>query len=191
MHLVEAFHPLEHVAVARGTPAGRNARTIGVSALAARVVALLDAGEPGIACASLWSRSAPGARGNGRVVGTVELARPRHDASGIRDVEVARARALELMAGVVAEERARGGTAGEGWPGVAELSSLLRDGDDLEALRREAEALLDRQAAALDVVRYTLLQRGCWFDHLDRARALAERRRGVERVALPFRVEAA
>src|SRR5689334_5088515 len=104
---VEAFHPVERVAVARSTPAGRNARAVAASVLAARVVALLDAGAPGIACASLWSRSAPCARGNGRIIGTVELARPRHDTSGILGGEAVQAWALELMAGVVAEERAR------------------------------------------------------------------------------------
>jgi hypothetical protein len=116
---VEIFHPVERVAVTKGTPAGRNARAIGASVLAAQVVALLDADQPGIACASLWSRSVPSVRGNGRVVGTVELARPRRDASGTLDGEAARARALEVMASVVAEEQARGRPAGEDWPGVA------------------------------------------------------------------------
>ena len=43
----------------------------------------------------------------------------------------------------------------------------------------------------MDAVRYTLLSRGCWFDHMDGARDLAERRRGLGRVVLPFRVWAA
>jgi hypothetical protein len=190
---VEAFHPVERVAVARGTPAGRNARAVSVSVLAARVVALLDAGAPGggSVCAGLWSRSAPSAYGNGRVVGTVELARPRRDARGILAAGAARAWALELLRGVAAEERARAEPAGEDWPGIAEAASLLDDGHALEELRREAEALLGRQAPALDVVRYTLLARGCWFDHTDRARDLAERRRDLGRVVLPFRVRAA
>src|SRR5690348_17106171 len=121
---VEAFHPLERVAVARGTPAGRNARAIAASALAARVIALLEAGAPGIACASLWSRSVPSAYGHGRVVGTVELARPRRDAGGILDGVAARAWALELLCGVAAEERARNEPAEEDWPGIAEAASL-------------------------------------------------------------------
>src|SRR5690348_12402385 len=158
---VEIFHPVERVAVARGAPAGRNARTVAASVLASRVVALLDAERPGIACASLWSRSVPSAYGNGRVVGTVELARPRRAADGILVAEAARAWALELMAGVVAEERARAEPAEEGWPGIAEAASLLDAGHDLEALRREAEVLLERQALAVDAVRYTLLARGC------------------------------
>jgi len=195
MGLVEAFHPVEHVAVARGVPAGHSARAIGASAVAARVVALLDAGRPGVACASLWSRSTPSLHGNGRVVGTVELARPRHDANGVVGVEAARAWVLEVACGVAAEERARGRPAGKSWPGIREAVSLSRGilgrHDGLDGLRREAEALLERQAPALDAVRYTLLQHGCWFEHMDGARDMAERRRGAERVALPFRVEAA
>src|SRR4051812_26153614 len=195
MGLVEAFPPVEQVAVARGVPAGHSARAIGASVVAARVVALLDAGRPGVACASLWPRSTPSLHGIGRVVGTVELARPRHDANGVVGVEAARAWVLEVACGVAAEERARGRPAGKSWPGLREAVSLDRGilgrRDGLDGLRREAEALLERQAPALDAVRYTLLQRGCWFDHLDRARDLAERRRGAERVVLPFRVEAA
>jgi hypothetical protein len=40
-------------------------------------------------------------------------------------------------------------------------------------------------------VRYTLLRHGCWFEHMDRARELAERRRGLGRAVPPFRVRAA
>src|SRR3954463_4010999 len=195
MGLVETFHPVEHVSVARGAPAGCSARAIAASALAARVVALLDAGLPGVACASLWSRSTPSLHGNGRVVGAVELARPRHDADGVVGVEAARAWVLEVACGVAAEGRARGRPAGKSWPGVREAVSLSRGilgrHDGLDGLRREAEALLERQALALDAVRYTLLQHGCWFDHMDEARGLAARRRVVGRVVLPFRVEAA
>src|SRR3954447_1179972 len=148
MGLVGAFHPVEHVAVARGTPAGHSARAIGASAVAARVVALLDAGRPGVACASLWSRSTPSLHGNGRVVGTVELARPRHDANGVVGVEAARAWVLEVACGVAAEERARGRPAGKGWPGLREAVSLGRGilgrRDGLDGLHREAEALLER-----------------------------------------------
>src|SRR5436305_12667671 len=99
MGLVETFHPVEHVAVARGTPAGHSARAIGASVVAARVVALLDAGRPGIACASWWSRSTPSLHGNGRVVGAVELARPRHDANGVVRVEAAPACVREVACG--------------------------------------------------------------------------------------------
>ena len=109
MGLVEAFHPVEHVAVARGVPAGHSARAIGASAVAARVVALLDAGRPGIACASLWSRSAESLHGNGRVVGAVELARPRHDANGVVGVEAARAWVLEILCGVAVSTRSATG----------------------------------------------------------------------------------
>jgi hypothetical protein len=148
-----------------------------------------------VACASLWSRSAESLHGNGRVVGAVELARPRHDADGVVGVEAARAWVLEIVCGVAAEERARGRPAGKSWPGIREAVSLGRGilgrHDGLDGLRREAEALLGRQAAALDVVRYTLLSRGCWFEHVDGARNLAERRRGLGCGVLPFRVEAA
>jgi hypothetical protein len=195
MGFVGAFHAVEHVAVARGVPAGHSARAIGASVVAARVVALLDAGRPGVACASLWSRSTPSLHGNGRVVGAVELARPRHDADGVVGVEAARAWVLEVACGVAAEERARGRPAGKSWPGVREAVSLSRGilgrRDGLDGLRREAGALLERQAAALDAVRYTLLQHGCWFEHMDGARDMAERRRVVGRGVLPFRVQAA
>src|SRR3954463_9937073 len=122
------LYPVEDVAVAQTCAPRTGLRHLAAEVIAARVVAGLEAGRPAVVAARLWSWTTPSTYGNGRVVGLVEAAAPRPDANNVLGIRAADAWALEIMCGVVAEERGRGRPAGNDWPGAREAVSLAGDG---------------------------------------------------------------